>query len=149
MTSNLISSKSGQTRYFRNVTQTSSKEENKLLKFVESLLMPLKSSKNKTRIVKLLNRAISESDPVSGWGFQNFAKQDTKEWVNFQKLWGLFEMFQRSTKNKIRGKKSQKRIDPNGLAQNWPKQGVSKILLKQLRKGDWNSKLLSRVLSCH
>mmetsp|Transcript_43200 Transcript_43200/g.60603 ORF Transcript_43200/g.60603 Transcript_43200/m.60603 type:complete len:80 (-) Transcript_43200:1605-1844(-) len=79
MTSNLISSKSGQTRYFRNVTQTSSKEENKLLKFVESLLMPLKSSKNKTRIVKLLNRAISESDPVSGWGFQNFAKQDTKE----------------------------------------------------------------------
>ena len=67
--------------------------------------MLIESSKNKTKTIKLLSGAIQRAIQ-SMCGSQKFRKQGTKQWVNFQKLWGLFKMFQKSTKNKIRGKKT-------------------------------------------
>ena len=90
MTSNLINLKIGQTGYFWSVTQTGSKEGNKLLKFVENLLMLIELSKNKIRTIKLLSRAIQRVIQ-SMYGSQKFRKQGTKTVGKFPKIMGIVQ----------------------------------------------------------
>ena len=90
MTSNLINLKIGQTGYFWSVTQTGSKEGNKLLKFVENLLMLIESSKNKTRTIKLLSESNSEGDPVNVW-FSKIPQTGHKTVGKFPKIMGIVQ----------------------------------------------------------